>query len=80
MGMGVFQFVLALTVVMTVVGLTYQYMVERMKYKEDRRGRDETAEGSDMARRLAELEERVRVLERIVTDESSNLRDRFSDL
>jgi hypothetical protein len=34
----------------------------------------------EMTTRLAELEERVKVLERIVTDERSELRRQFRDL
>jgi hypothetical protein len=41
--------------------------------------RDDTA-NTDLVNRLAEVEERVRVLERIVTDDRHDLRQQFKDL
>jgi hypothetical protein len=41
--------------------------------------RDDTA-STELLNRLAEVEERVRVLERIVTDDRHDLRQQFKDL
>ncbi len=80
MGGGFFQFVLTLIVVVAIIGLAYEYLVHRTNRRDERRREDEASEKAEMMRRLDALEERVRVLERIVTDQSSTLRDRFSDL
>lgn len=80
MGSGPFQLVLTIVVVAIVVGAVYDYFVRRMKHAEEARRHADAQENAELLRRLDELEERVRVLERIVTDEPSNLRDRFSGL
>lgn len=80
MASGPFQFLLTIVVVAIVAGFVYDYFVRRMKHAEEARGHADAAEKAELLRRLEELEERVRVLERIVTDEPSNLRDRFSGL
>jgi hypothetical protein len=47
--------------------------------QQDKRERD-NATRLDVAERFAQLEERVRVLERIVTDDSANLKRQFREL
>ncbi len=42
--------------------------------------RQERSEVEETLKRLSDLEERIRVLERIVTDERYELRQRFKDL
>lgn len=65
--------------VMATIVLIYKFLVERTRYKK-REAEDTAAENADLLQRLEVLEERVRVLERIVTDDSSSLRDRISGL
>lgn len=78
--MNPFQFVLILVFGIVLMALTYDYFVKRHDRGERRRREEVETENAELVRRLDELEDRVRVLERIVTDESSNLRDRFSEL
>jgi hypothetical protein len=47
--------------------------------QQDKHERD-NATRFDVAERFAQLEERVRVLERIVTDDSANLKRQFREL
>lgn len=74
--MGGKEFVLAIVVLVLLFKLFDSYFRSRAGRRE--------AEAEETARaavdRLAELEERVRVLERIVTDDSFELRRRFRDL
>lgn len=80
MASGPFQLVLTIVVVAIVVWAVRDYFVRRMKHAEEAHRHADATENAELLRRLEELEERVRVLERIVTDEPSNLRDRFSGL
>ncbi len=80
MASGPFQFVLTIVVVAIIVWAAYDYFVRRTKHAGEARRHADAAENAELLRRLEELEERVRVLERIVTDEPSNLRDRISGL
>jgi hypothetical protein len=50
-----------------------------MQKGREREGAEDELRG-EMTNRLAELEERVRVLERIVTDERAELRRQFKEL
>ncbi|WP_428102364.1 hypothetical protein [Candidatus Rariloculus sp.] len=69
----VFVFVLAVMIVRPVIRMM------EVKVKE-RSGKLHKSVSEDIAPRLAELEERVQVLERIVTDESADLHKQFRDL
>lgn len=71
--MNVFEMVVIIVVVVT-IGKFLQVAVEKRHRREDR--------GQTTARdeRLADLEERVRVLESIVTDSGYDLRRQFKDL
>jgi hypothetical protein len=71
--LNVFEFVLGVVV----VGLLYKLLVVRMRYKVSN---DEQAAARSLARQLDALEERVRVLEQIVTDERHEVRRQFDDL
>lgn len=72
--MNPFEFVL--TIVILVFG--YKLLIQLMARKTQRRG-DEVANG-ELLQRLAQVEERVQVLERIVTDERFDLKQQFKDL
>ena len=50
-----------------------------MRSREQSRGSDESA-NAGLVQRLQQLEERVQVLERIVTDERFELKQQFKDL
>lgn len=78
--MNPFQFVLAIVFGITLMGLVYDYLVRRLKYREKLRSSEEESFNAELVQRLDTLEERVRVLERIVTDESAGLRDRFTQI
>jgi type II secretory pathway component PulJ len=69
--MGVFEFVIII-VFLSVVGSMYSSWLKH-KSRERRQSPADDA-------RLAQLEERVRVLERIVTDSGYELRRQFRDL
>jgi len=71
--MNPFEFVLAIVL----VGMFFKLLQKRM----DRRHENETAgESNELRARLAELEERIQVLERIVTDDRADLKREFRDL
>jgi hypothetical protein len=72
--MNPFEFVL--TILILVFG--YKLLIQLMARKTQRRG-DEVANG-ELLQRLAQVEERVQVLERIVTDERFDLKQQFKDL
>lgn len=73
-------FVLAILAIIFGSIFGFPLAMTRMKQKErERQGIDRTAR-EEMAGRLAELEERVRVLERIVTDDRADLRRQFREL
>ncbi len=71
------------SMVVAIVAIVFGYralvvlMSRRDKREADAQQQSATAA---MTARLEQLEERVRVLERIVTDESAGLRGRFRDL
>jgi hypothetical protein len=71
--MNPFEFVIAIIV----LSFIYKLLDVWMRQKAGRRS-DETA--SQMLQRLGDVEERVRVLERIVTDERFDLKQQFKDL
>lgn len=68
--------------VIAIIALAFLYKLIdtwlRRKAKDERRA-GEAADG-ELQRRLSDLEERVRVLERIVTDERFDLQQQFKDL
>ncbi len=69
----VFEFVLFLLVIVFVYRVVDTYIKSRAD-------RDKSTEGADMDARLQEMEDRVRVLERIVTDDRYELKRKFEDL
>jgi hypothetical protein len=69
-----FEFAIAIVALVLIFKLVKLVMVQR-----GTRNRDETV-NADLLARLAQVEERVRVLERIVTDERFDLRQQFKDL
>jgi hypothetical protein len=71
--MNVFEMIVLIVALVT-IGKFLQFAVE----KRHRRGWDEDTSSKD--ERIAQLEERVRVLERIVTDSGYDLRRQFQDL
>ena len=71
--MNVFEFVLILLVIVFVYRIVESYI-------KGRPDRDKTTEANDMDARLKEMEDRVRVLERIVTDDRYDLKRKFEDL
>ena len=75
--MNVFEFVLLIVLIVTIGRL-----VERRSGRHGRRNAAEStsADTEDTAARMASLEERIRVLEHIVTDEGYELRKKFRDL
>jgi glycyl-tRNA synthetase beta subunit len=67
--------------VVAIVALSFVYKLidSWLRNKQARRPADD-AVAQDLMRRLAEVEERVRVLERIVTDDRYDLKQQFKDL
>lgn len=76
--MNVFEFVLLIVLIVTIGRLVERRSSGRRcrKNAPDSGG----VEGEDMGARFASLEERIRVLEHIVTDEGYDLRKKFRDL
>ena len=62
-----------------IVAIVFTYKLIRLVVLHKSTRRDDTA-NADLLNRLGEVEERVRVLERIVTDERHDLRQQFKDL
>ncbi len=73
--MNPFEFVIVIIVLSFGYKLTQAWLHNRHL----NRGNDDGAK-AELERRLAEIEERVRVLERIVTDERFDLKQQFKDL
>jgi hypothetical protein len=69
-----FDFILAVIV----LSFGYKLLEAWTRQKAGQRTAEEA--NSELVRRLGEVEERVRVLERIVTDERFDLRQQFRDL
>ena len=76
--MNPFEFVITIIV----LGLGYKLIAVWMQSRALSRSNDESANASAalMQQRLEQLEERVRVLERIVTDDRFELKQQFKDL
>jgi hypothetical protein len=69
-----FEFALAI-VALVLIFKTFKLLMARR----ETHSRDESV-NEDLLARLAQVEERVRVLERIVTDDRSDLKRQFKDL
>ena len=68
-------------IVVIALSFGYKLIVAWMRSREQYRRADESgSENAALLQRLEQLEERVRVLERIVTDDRSELRQQFKDL
>ena len=75
--MNPFEFVL----IILILSFGYSLLATWMKHRHVGAKRAERdAANAELADRLAQLEERVRVLERIVTDERFDLKQQFRDL
>src|SRR5262249_215786 len=68
--------------VITIILIPFVYKLVSMwiRSREHRRTAADESVNSDLLQRLGQLEERVRVLERIVTDERFELKQQFKDL
>ena len=77
-----FEMFFALAIITVIFGSIFGFPLMNTWLKQRARARDAVEESlrDELRARLAELEERVRVLERIVTDESAQLRRQFKDL
>ena len=75
--MNPFEFVILILVLSFVYSLLSTWLRQRGKDMQ-RRGSEEAS--SELLERLARAEERIRVLERIVTDERWDLKKEFRDL
>ena len=74
--MNPFEFVITIIA----LGLGYKLLVSWMRSRELSRSSSDESANAALVQRLGELEERVRVLERIVTDERFELKQQFKDL
>lgn len=76
--MNAFEFV----IIVIILSFIYKLLAGWMRSREYRRSSDESvnANAALMQQRLEQLEERVRVLERIVTDDRYELKQQFKDL
>ena len=72
--MNPFEFVIA------IIALSFLYKLVDVWVKQKAGRRTEGSVDNQVLRRLGEVEERVRVLERIVTDERFDLKQQFKDL
>jgi hypothetical protein len=73
--MNPFEFV----IVIIALSFGYKLLAAWMRSREQSRSSDESA-NAGLVQRLQQLEERVQVLERIVTDERFELKQQFKDL
>jgi hypothetical protein len=86
MALGFFEFALGAIVVGSIAGIVQQGVkLERDKVRARRRGDDEDAAAmggvvSGLHREVASLKERVRVLEKLVTDDDRRLADEIERL
>ena len=74
--MNIFAFV----VTVVAIGCTTALLSQYMKYRARNRKHDEGESGSDMQQKLDDLEERIRVLERIITEEKVDLKEQINRL
>ena len=82
MGFKIVEMMFTLAILVVIFGSIFGFPVlkARMLQKGSERDGVEDELRSEMTARLAELEERVKVLERIVTDERTDLRRQFKEL
>lgn len=73
--MRVFEFVIAIVA----ISFIFKLLHTRMTMKHEEKQRDRPAD-EELSRQLAGLEERITVLERIVTDRTSELHKQFQNL
>lgn len=73
--MNPFEFVITIILIPFVYKLVSAWIRSRAQQR-----RTDESVNSDLLQRLGQLEERVRVLERIVTDERFDLKQQFKDL
>ena len=66
--------------VIVIICLSFAFRLVNTWLKDRARLSTEEPASSDLLKRLDEVEERVRVLERIVTDERFDLKQQFRDL
>jgi hypothetical protein len=74
--MNPFEFVIAIVVIV----FGYKLLATSVRRKHESHEGQVGAENADLRQRLEQLEERVQVLERIVTDERYDLKQQFKDL
>jgi uncharacterized membrane protein len=74
--MNPFEFVIAIVVIV----FGYKLLATSVRRKHAVQEEHVGAENADLRQRLEQLEERVRVLERIVTDERYDLKQQFKEL
>ena len=74
--MNPFEFVIA------IIAITFMYKLidNRLKHRDTARESTDDGMNAELLQRLAQVEERVRVLERIVTDDKYDLKQQFKDL
>jgi ABC-type bacteriocin/lantibiotic exporter with double-glycine peptidase domain len=83
-----YEFILCLVAILSVAWVFKEAIIskrhgKRLRRKSQREGATEAelrAENDSAAEKLKAMEERIRVLEKIITDRESNLHDRFRDL
>ncbi|HEY7672269.1 MAG TPA: hypothetical protein VIC71_08625 [Gammaproteobacteria bacterium] len=82
MGFKIVEMIFTLAILAIIFGSIFGFPVLKARMQQKGRERDglEGELRGEMTTRLAELEERVRVLERIVTDERAELRRQFKEL
>jgi hypothetical protein len=73
--MRTFEFVISIVA----LGMLFKLLHTRMTMKHEDKQRGQT-DDAELRSQLSDLEQRLRVLERIVTDRKSNLHERFRDL
>lgn len=74
--MNPFEFVIAILV----LSFGYKLVASRLSHKSQRGDASADAANAELRQRLEQMEERVRVLERIVTDDRYDLKQQFKDL
>jgi len=74
--MNPFEFVITIIA----LGLGYKLVAVWVSSRAQSRTRSDESANAALVQRLGELEERVRVLERIVTDDRFELKQQFKDL
>jgi uncharacterized protein YicC (UPF0701 family) len=74
--MNPFEFVITILV----LSFIYKLVSTALQNKSQSRVREGDAVNAELLQRLEQVEERVRVLERIVTDERFDLKQQFKDL